>query len=93
MAPPKTLREIGLMAVELHVCTKNRKAASDGLKNAYRRWADNTGTFHRFDRDSEEWNRMMNATDPEYQVEQAAKRAERNALRRLHSAIARGVKP
>ncbi|MFE1574105.1 hypothetical protein ACFIQG_20195 [Comamonas odontotermitis] len=91
MAQLKTLKEIGLMAVELHVCTKNRKAASDSLKDAYRRWAHNTGTFHHFDRDSDEWNRMMIATDPEYQLEQAAKRKERNAMNRLHRAISKGV--
>lgn len=91
MALSKTLREIGLMAIELHVCTKNRKAASESLKDAYRRWAHNTGTYHRFERDSEEWKRMMIATDSEYQLEQAAKRAERNARNRLNSAISKGV--
>lgn len=91
MAQTKTLEEIGLIAVELHQCTKRRKEASDNLKAAYVRWAHGTGTFHRIERDSDEWDRMMVGTDLEYQLQEVAKRKERNALRRLHSAIARGV--
>ena len=92
MAMPKTINEIGLIALELHQHMKARKAATRELKGAYRRWAEQTQTFHQFDRDSEEWKQMMIATDPEYQREQNAKRFERNTLRRLHSAIAKGVR-
>ena len=91
MAQLKTLNEIGLMAVEVHQHTKRLKEARSRLKDAYRRWANDTQTFHQFDRDSVEWQRMMIATNPEFKELDDAKRKERNALNRLHRAISKGV--
>ena len=92
MAQLKTTKEIGLMAIEVHQCMKERKLAKMRLKEAYIRWAHNTKTFHHFERESPEWDRMMAATDPEFLALEEAKRRERNAARRLERAISQGVR-
>ncbi len=91
MAQLKTLNEIGLMAIDAHQCIRERKRARNRLQDAYVHWRNITGTHHRIERDSPEWNRMMKATKSEYLDLEEAKRRERNALNRLHRAISKGV--
>lgn len=92
MAQLKTTNEIGLLAIDVHQCIRDRKRARNRLEDAYVHWRNITGTHHRIERDSSEWNRMMKATKSEYLVLEEAKRRERNAARRLERAIASGVR-
>lgn len=60
----------------------------DLLTRAYRKWQGQTGN-NSFDRGSSEWDQMMAATEAEYAALEDAKRLERNARKRLVTAVRR----
>ena len=85
------LSAIGLKALELQQCIDSRKAASATLKDAYSKWKRENGCFQ-IDRNTAEWDRLMIATDPEFEALMAAKKAKKNASSRLSSACTRAMK-
>lgn len=65
-----------------------REQAKRALHKAYRNWkfANEIG---RVERDTDDWGRMMADTKPAYERYELAKQKERNALRRLATAVRR----
>lgn len=83
----------GLIAIaELAIAVNNRetvvKHRKIALNEAYNAFKDINGIDH-VERDSDEWESMMFSTKKEYAVLEAAKREEKNARRRLSTAIRR----
>lgn len=87
-----TVSQVGLLAIEAHHYTRLRRQAKYRLESAYSEWKSANGVFDHIERDSTEWNAMMEGTHDEYQALEDAKRQERNAQARLERAINKGVK-
>lgn len=83
-----SLIEIAGKAIEVHKAEADRKFYDDCLGSAYGAWKERHG-IERVERDTLDWSRMMVATRPEYEQLQQAKTDERNARRRLATAISR----
>lgn len=64
---------------------RHRKSA---LIQAYQDWKA-IHCFDRVERDTEDWERMMNATSGQYRMVEKAKQDLKNAKRRLDTAIRR----
>jgi len=82
------LLDIADRALTADAAASEAKYASSVLNEAYRDWKDANGVEN-VDRGSEDWDLMLAATKPEYAEAEEAKRLERNARRRLQTAIAR----
>lgn len=82
------LLEIAERAIEVRSSENSRRAAREQLTIAYVDWKDRNCT-ERVERDTLEWVQMMEATKSEYVAFDKAKRAERNARRRLDATICR----
>jgi len=83
--------QVGLLAIEAHHYKRLRRQAKYRLESAYSNWKSANRVFDRIERDSPEWNAMMEGTHDEYLALEDAKRHERNAQARLERAIAKGV--
>lgn len=81
----ETLVAIGLKAITAHRLTTARKQSRENLIAAYNAWKNEEG-IDRVERDSPDWNAMMEATHDEYAAWNKARTDERNALRRLETA-------
>ncbi|WP_313611015.1 hypothetical protein [Rhizobium sp.] len=82
------LLAIAEKAIEVRDREAARKEARENLNAAYERWKDNHGIEH-VETDSAAWNMMMDATEIEYALFANAQTAEKNAKRRLATAIRR----
>lgn len=82
------LTDIASRALDVEQFEQQRKADRQALINAYNRWKNKNQIEHVV-RDSLEWVQMMVATKREYEQFEAAKCDERNAKRRLQTAIRR----
>lgn len=82
------LLSIAEKAIEVSDREAARKEARENLNAAYDRWKDANGIDH-VDTDSAAWDIMMGATESEYAVFANAQSAEKNAKRRLATAIRR----
>jgi hypothetical protein len=92
MTIPSTVSEIGLLAISAHHYSRLRKQAKYSLERAYSAWKSNNEVFHHIERDSPEWNAIMEGTAVEYRVLEEAKRQERNIQAQLKRAIDKGVR-
>lgn len=87
-ATMSALIAIGERAVELHALEGERRVAKFALDEAYQAHREKAGlTFDRYETNTPEWEGMMEATAAEYAAVKRAKSAERNAKRRLDTAI------
>lgn len=82
------LLRIAEKAIDAHGAEDRRRMAHEALRDAYTCWKRKNGVKH-VERDSLDWTRMLGATAVAYTVVEAAKREERNAQRRLATAIRR----
>lgn len=80
------LLAIAEKAIEVSDREAARKEARENLNAAYERWKDDHGIEH-VETDSAAWNMMMDATEMEYARFSVAQSAEKNAKRRLATAI------
>lgn len=76
----------GLKAVEYKQSHDARKAANHAYQEACSEWRQRHRFFEDIERDSDEWNALMDFTATEYQALVKAKAAERNARERLFRA-------
>ncbi|MDQ0505973.1 hypothetical protein [Xanthobacter agilis] len=84
-----TLRlAISNKALDANLAETFRKAAQAALDGAYEAWKAKRG-IDQVERDTPQWDKMMKATKPQYKVLVEAKRDEKNAKRRLATAIDR----
>jgi hypothetical protein len=82
------LLDIAERALTVDMFETERKIGEADLDLAYQNWKDDFG-ISRVERDTPEWNRMMEATGVWYVALEADKRKERNARKRLKTAIRR----
>ncbi|MEN5300094.1 hypothetical protein ABE530_17360 [Brucella sp. TWI559] len=82
------LTDIASRALDVDQFESQRKADRKVLLYAYNKWKNKNQIEH-VERDSLEWVQMMVATKREYEQFEAAKNDERNAKRRLQTAIKR----
>ena len=82
------LLTIAQKAIDAHDAETRRKMAREALDDAYVCWKQNNG-IDRVERDTMDWTRMMGATAVAYDVLEDTKRDERNARRRLSTAVLR----
>lgn len=82
------LTDIASRALDVEQFEQQRKADRTVLISAYNKWKNKNRIEH-VERDSLEWVQMMVATKREYEQFEAAKKSERNAKRRLTTAIKR----
>lgn len=82
------LMEIASRAIEVEELESQRALEDHALGAAYHDWKEANG-LDRVERDTREWDRMMDATSEEYAALQKAKRLEGNARRRLKTSIRR----
>ncbi len=75
-------------ALEVDACEQKRRLEDKALRTAYQAWKSRRGIQH-VERDSVDWTLMLNDTTPEYFRLGDACRDERNARKRLATAIAR----
>lgn len=80
--------EVCAKAIEAHRCEGERKSATMALNSAYSAWKFANGVEYA-DRDTPDWVRMMAGTKEEFEELERAKRRERNARKRLSTAIGR----
>jgi len=80
--------DIATRAIEVDVYARAEQYAKEALHEAYDEFKREAEIDH-VERDSSDWDLMMEATKPEYEVLQKAKRDHRNARRRLETAIRR----
>ncbi|RSC31222.1 hypothetical protein EGT36_21345 [Agrobacterium sp. FDAARGOS_525] len=82
------LLAIAERAIEVSDRETARKEARENLNAAYDRWKEANGIDH-VETDSAAWDIMMGATESEYALLTDAQSAEKNAKRRLATAIRR----
>lgn len=82
------LLAIADLAITVDDLEGKRRFCGDALGTAYGEWKERHG-IERVERDTLDWVRMMSATKPEYESLQETKRNEKNARRRLATAIRR----
>lgn len=75
-------------ALDADLAESFRKTAQAALDGAYVAWKAKRGIEH-VERDTPQWDKMMKATKPQFNRLVEAKRDERNAKRRLATAVAR----
>ena len=75
-------------AIQVDTYATAERYAKEALHEAYDEFKREAEIDH-VERDSSDWDLMMEATKPEYEVLQKAKRDHRNARRRLETAIRR----
>lgn len=80
--------KVAQLSVEVFALERRRKFLNGELGAAYYRWKMLNGV-DRVERETRSWTRMMSATKKEYAALVEAKRIERNARRRLETAILR----
>lgn len=80
--------DIAEKAIDANCAESFRKAAQAVLDGAYAAWKAKRG-IERVERDTPQWDKMMKATKPQFNRLVEAKRDERNAKRRLATAVAR----
>lgn len=83
-----SLLSIAEKAIAAQDAEAHRKAEQADLTEAYAAWKAKHG-IERVERDTLDWTRMMVATKPRFDRVEQAKREERNAKRRLATAITR----
>lgn len=74
-------------AIEAERCKYRRRYCQDALSAAYAGWKDANGIKERIEVGSPRWLAMLAATNRDYAAVEEAKRQERNADKRLRSAI------
>lgn len=79
--------DISTRAVDFVERQHNRRWMQNALNSAYAHWNEEAGVVDRIERDSADWKRMMEATTSEYEVLEDAKRQEKNAEKRLRTAV------
>lgn len=79
---------IAELAITIDELERDRKLKGTDLGNAYEDWKLERGIDH-VERDTEEWTAMLSATKLWYEQWTEAKRQEKNARRRLVTAIRR----
>lgn len=80
------LLEIARRAIEAEKAATQRKAQIAILKSAYL-FYKRSNRLERVERDTPEWEAMMSATSGEYDDAEKGKSAEKNARRRMQTAI------
>ncbi|WP_139973684.1 hypothetical protein [Ochrobactrum sp. CGA5] len=74
-------------AIEAERCKFARRYSQDALNAAYADWKQKNGIHDHIEAGSPEWTAMLAATNRDYEAVEDAKRLERNADKRLRSAI------
>ncbi|CAN7509567.1 hypothetical protein [Pararhizobium sp. LjRoot238] len=77
---------VATRAMEADTFMTAQKLSKMALREAYEEFKEKRG-IERIERDSPEWATMMQATSPQYETLETAKRDARNAQRRLAAAI------
>lgn len=79
---PVTMAEIALAAIKFKAAIDARRSAQAALTRAYFHWKEVNG-FQRVEKNTSEWELMMDATTPQYKALQKAKGVERRSLAKL----------
>lgn len=83
-AKKPTLTNLGLLALEYARAVNETAHCRQVLQGGYLAWRKDTGNEStNIQRNSPEWNAMMQATAGEYREQEKAKRIERNAKAKL----------
>ncbi|CAM4163655.1 hypothetical protein [Kerstersia similis] len=86
----ESIARIIQQATGYYDAAQQRTQARDALGQAYLDWRAATGTYGHIERNSPEWQAMMDATTAEYQALKRAKRREHHCRTRLMQAVAAG---